>query len=194
MKTSKGSLLIAYMAVIVWLSVALPSRLSGQTAAVKPSNGRGSSTEQWSLQVEQVDPGNVDLAYDFQVAIYENLVAELRKAEVFQQVIREGDRKAREVPDLLVLKTIVENYTPGSETQRAVTTVAGTTKLTVRSQILTPESKAVLERTVTGDVRFFGSNLRATQNLVRNIAKAIEQSSLAVSEESSAILSGITEF
>jgi hypothetical protein len=194
MQTSKGSLLIAHMVVIVWLSVALPSQLCGQTAAVKPYSGTGSSTEQWSLQVDQVDPGNVGLAYDFQIAIYENLVAELRKAKVSQQVLREGDRKILEVPDLLVLKTIVENYTPGSETQRAVTTVAGATKLTVRSQILTRESKVVLERTVTGDVRFVGSNLRATQNLARNIAKAIEQSSLAVSKQSSATISGITEF
>ena len=160
MKTSKGSLPIDYMAVIVWLSVALSSQLSGQTTAVKHSNGSGSSTTQWSLQVDQVDLGNVDLAYDFQIAIYENLVAELRKAEVFQQVLREGDSKARKIPDLLVLKTTVESYTPGSETQRAVTTVAGATKLTVRSQILTPESKVVLDRTVTGDVRFFGRNLR----------------------------------
>lgn len=187
MKTSKWSLLIACVAVIVWFTVALPSQLYGQTA-VKPSDKSASPAAKWCVQVDQVDPGNVDLAYDFQVAIYENLVAELRKTQVFQQVLREGNRNAREIPNLLVLKTTVESYTPGSETKRAVTTIAGATKLTVRSQILTPESKVVLERTVTGNVRFFGSNLRATQNLARNMAKAIEQSSLTVPEQTSAIL------
>ena len=34
----------------------------------------------------------------------------------------------------------------------------------------------MLERTVNGNVLFFGSNLRATHNLARNIAKMIKQS------------------
>ena len=81
---------------------------------------------------------------------------------------------------MLILKTMVVKYTPGSETQRAVTTVSGATKLTVWSQLITREGRIVLERTVNGDVRFFGSNLRATHNLARNIAKAIKQSNAAM--------------
>jgi len=92
------------------------------------------------------------------------------------------------INSLYALKTTVEKYTPGSETKRAVTTVSGATKLTVRSQLLTRDGKVVMDRTVDGNVRFFGSNLRATQNLARNIAKAIQQSSLAGSEQPSAIL------
>jgi hypothetical protein len=56
--------------------------------------------------------------------------------------------------------------------------VTGATKLTVRSQLLTRDGKVVVERTVHGDVHFFGSNLRATHNLARNIAKAIEKTPL----------------
>jgi len=56
-----------------------------------------------------------------------------------------------------------------------VTTVSGATKLTARSQLVTRDGKIVLDRTVQGNVRFFGSNLRATHNLARNIAKAIKQ-------------------
>jgi c-di-AMP phosphodiesterase-like protein len=73
---------------------------------------------------------------------------------------------------------MVVKYTPGSETQRAVTTVSGATKLMVRSQLVTREGEVVLERTVNGNVRFFGGNLRATHNLARNIAKVIKQSAL----------------
>jgi len=92
------------------------------------------------------------------------------------------------INSLYALKTTVEKYTPGSETKRAVTTVSGATKLTVRSHLLTRDGKVVMDRTVDGNVRFFGSNLRATQNLARNIAKAIQQPSLAASEQPSAIL------
>jgi hypothetical protein len=190
MKTSKCNLSIACLIALVAIILALPGHLPGQTGAAKSSGGNEASATPWSIQVDQVDAGNLDLAYSFQIAIYENLVEELKKTKQFPQVFRDGDQKASEVPNLLVLKTTVEKYTPGSETQRAVTTVSGATKLTVRSQLLTREGKVVLERTVNGDVRFFGSNLRVTRNLARNIAKTIEQSHVSGSGQPSAILTG----
>ena len=190
MKTSKCDLSIACVIALVAIIPALPGPLHGQTAASKPSGGNGTAATRWSVQVNQVDPGNLGLAYSFQIAIYENLLAELKKTSQFEQVLREGDLKASEVPNLLVLKSTVEKYTPGSETRRAVTTVSGATKLTVRSQLLTREGKVVLERTVNGNVRFFGSNLRATHNLARNIAKTIKQSSWSGSQESTPTISG----
>jgi len=182
MTTSKRNSWTFCVAASVTIAVALSGRLTGQTAAVKPSGGSNGSGTQWSLQVERIDPGTLDLAHSFQVAIYENLLEELNKTKRFKYVLREGDSKASEIPDLLILKTTVVKYTPGSETQRAVTTVSGATKLTVRSQLVTREGKIVLESTVNGDVHFFGSNLRATHNLARNIAKAIKQSAWQGSE------------
>jgi hypothetical protein len=190
MKTSKCNLSIACVIGLVAIILALPGRLPGQTGAAKSSDGNGTSATRWSVQVDQVDPGSLDLAYSFQIAIYENLVEELKKTKQFQQVFRDGDLKASEVPNLLVLKTTVEKYTPGSETRRAVTTVSGATKLTVRSQLLTRGGEVVLERTVNGDVRFFGSNLRATHNLAHNIAKTIKQSPWSASGQPAAILTG----
>jgi hypothetical protein len=75
--------------------------------------------------------------------------------------------------------TTVVKYTLGSETQRAVTTVSGATKIMVWTQLLTRDGQIVLDRTVNGNVRFFGSNLRATNNLARNIAKTLEKSNVA---------------
>jgi hypothetical protein len=190
MKTSKCNLSIACGIALVAITLALPDRLPAQTAAAKSSGANGAPATRWSVQIDQVDPGNLDLAYSFQIAIYENLVDELNKTKQFQQVFRDGDHRAGALPNLLVLKTTVEKYTPGSETRRAVTTVSGATKLTVRSQLLTREGKVVFEHTVNGDVRFFGSNLRATHNLARNIAKTIKQSSLAGSGQPTAILTG----
>jgi hypothetical protein len=189
MKISRRFLSIIYIAAIMTIMV-FPAWLPAQTAAVKSADASSGSAMQWSVQVDSVNPGDIELAYSFQVAIYENLLEELNKTKQFKEVFRDGDRKANEVPNLLVLKTTVEKYTPGDETRRAVTTVSGATKLRVRSQLLTREGKVVLERTVNGDVRFFGSNLRATYNLARNIAKEMKESPLSVSEQTSAIATG----
>ena len=176
---------MACVTAILVVAVVLPL----QSATVK-SSGSGTSATHWSVQVDQVDPGTLDLSYSFQVAIYENLMEELKKTKQFPQVFRDGDLKASEVPNLLVLKTTVEKYTAGSETRRAATTVSGATKLTVRSQLVTREGKVVLDRTVDGEVRFFGSNMRATHNLARKIAKAIKQSNVPGSGQPIAILTG----
>jgi hypothetical protein len=179
MKTNRRVSSVLLAVVIVILTVTHPSQLPAQTAAAKSSGGRNSSTAaQWSVQVDRVNPGDVNLASSFQIAIYENLLDELSKTKRFKQVLRDGDRSASDTSDLLILKTAVQKYTPGSETRRAVTTVSGATKLTVRSQLCTPDGQIILERTVDGNVRFLGSNLRATHNLARNVAKAIKQSSL----------------
>jgi hypothetical protein len=189
MKTSKRKRNSWIMCMVfVALSVAFPGGLPAQTAAAT-SSAAGNSM-QWNVQVDRVDPGALDLAYSFQFAIYENLLEELNKTKQFKQVYRDGDRNAGEVPNLLFLKTTVEKYTPGSETRRAVTTVSGSTKLTVRCRLVTREGKVVLERTVNGDVRFFGSNLKVTHGLARNIAKVLKHSSWSGSEQPTAVLAG----
>ncbi len=134
-------LVLAVTGVII--TVAQPP-LPAQTAAAKSSPGRNSpSVPQWSVQVDKVGPGDVNLAPSFQIAIYESLLDELNKTKRFKQVLRDGDRHANDVSDLLILKTTVQKYTAGNETQRAVTTVSGATKLTVRSQLCTRQSAPV---------------------------------------------------
>lgn len=167
MITSKATFLFVLAAAFITINFAHPLRSYAQT-----------SSRQWNAQVTKVDSGQVNLEPSFQIAIYESLLDELSKTRRFKQVLRDGDREASEVSDLVILKTMVEKYSPGSETKRAVTTVAGATKLTVRSQLCTRDGKIVVERTVNGNIRFMGSNLRATHNLARNIAKVIKQSSL----------------
>ena len=182
MKTSKTNSWIFCVAASVTIAVAFSGLLAAQTATVKSSGANSGSGTHWSVQVERIDPGQLELAHAFQVAIYENLLEELNHTKRFKYVVREGDSKASEIPQLLILKTMVVKYTPGSETKRAVTTVSGATKFTVRSQLVTSEGRIVLESTVNGNVRFFGGNLRATHNLARNIAKMIKQSALPTSE------------
>jgi hypothetical protein len=133
---------------------------------------------QWRVEVNPIDAAGSSIAPEFKIAIYENLLTELTKAKQFSAVLRSGDSSANGVSNLLILKTTVESYTPGSETKRAVTTVTGATKLKVQSQLCTKDGRVVLERVVDGNVRFFGGNLRATHNLARNVVKAIKQGTL----------------
>jgi len=165
----KGSI-AAIAVVIAIMQVALPPEMMARTSR--------SMAPRWSVQVNKVDAGNIPIGPAFTAAIYENLLDELRKSKQFKEVFRSGDRNANGLPDLLILKTTVEAYTAGSETRRAVTTVRGATKLRVRSQFLTREGQMIMERTLDGNVRFFGGNLRATHNLARNVATAVEQSKL----------------
>ncbi len=172
----------AGLAAVAVVATAFSTQLAGQTVQSKPVQNSGLGAR-LSVQVQRIDPGHLELAHSFQIAIYENLLDELNRKKGFKQVLREGDSRAAGIPDLLILKTMVVKYTPGSETQRAVTTVSGATKLTVRSRMVTRDGKIILDCTVNGNVRFFGSNLRATQNLARNIAKAIQQSASHGSEQ-----------
>jgi hypothetical protein len=142
--------------------------------------GNKAGTGAWSLQVEQVNPGAVGLEPSFRAAIYENLIEELAKAKVFKHVFRSGDRSANDVSDLLILKTMVQKYAPGSETRRAVTTLKGATKLNVRIQLADRAGHVLLEKAVNGNVRFIGGNLRATHNLAHNIAEKIKGSAMPV--------------
>lgn len=160
-----------YSAVLVVLALTL-------LAASRPLLFAEPSAARWRVQLDQVDSGDVNIEPAFKVAIYENLVDELTKTKQFKEVLRSGDRSANGRPDLLILKTIVEAYTPGSETRRAVTTVSGATKLRVRSRLCTSQGQVVMEFVVDGNVRFFGGNLRATHNLARNVAHDIQKTKL----------------
>jgi hypothetical protein len=167
------------VAVFILLLSALLFQLYVPTVLAQNSTaGKGGDAQQWSVQVDKVDPGNVIIERSFRDAIYENLLEELAKTKQFKQLYRSGDRNAKDVPRLLILKTTVQAYTPGSETKRAVTTVSGATKLNVRIQLVTPEGHQVLEHVVAGHVRFIGSNLRATHNLAHSVAATLKQSTL----------------
>jgi hypothetical protein len=146
--------------------------------AESSTTGKSGHAQPWSVQVDRVDPGDVGLEPSFGAAIYESLLEELGKTEQFKQLFRSGDRNATDVPSLLILKTTVQKYTPGSETRRAVTTVNGATKLKVRIQLVTREGKIMLEEVVDGNVRFIGGNLRATHNLAHNVAVTLKRSPL----------------
>lgn len=165
-----GSVRVATALVVALFTLAL---LPGAAHAAKSQ-----ASQPWSVQVDAVQAGDIALPADFRMAIYEELVNELVKNKQFDKVYRDGDRNAESAPNLLILKTTMRKFSQGNETQRAVTTVSGWTKLNVRSQLFTRDGKLVLEYFVDGSVRFMGSNLHATHILAHNVAVTLKRSTL----------------
>ena len=127
------------------------------------------------IQVAAIESEDLPVPAEFRVALYERLIQQLEKRG-FQQVYRDGDRNAANVPGLIVLHSTVRRFKAGSERAREVTTVAGATSISVHCQFTNAEGKAVLERDVVGKVRFFGGNLRATYDFAKKASRVAYES------------------
>src|SRR3954466_3234510 len=104
----------------------------------------------YSIQVERIDSKVDGVPAEFSAAIYENLIDQLTKSGKFLQVLRSGDKRAANMPNVLTLKTTVEKFEEGSETKRAVTTVTGSTKVFVHMAAAGADGKAIAEKDVQG--------------------------------------------
>lgn len=123
-----------------------------------------------AIQVEMIQSDEIKLPAEFQISLYENLIRQLEKQGTFSHVYRDGDRKAANAADLVVLHSTVRGFKAGSERARQVTTVAGATSITIHCQFTSPDGKLLLERDVNGKVRFFGGNLKATYDFAKKAA------------------------
>jgi Domain of unknown function (DUF4410) len=130
-----------------------------------------------AIQIEPVEIGDVKMPPEFRVAVYEHLLAEMSKSGRFQHVFRSGDRAAADVPDLVILRMKVIGFKQGSERTRAMTTVAGATSVELGVQVTSRDGKVLVDRDVEGKVRFFGGNLRATNDFSKKVAEILRQSS-----------------
>jgi hypothetical protein len=123
-----------------------------------------------AIQVEMIQSDETKLPAEFQIALYENLIRQLEKQGGFEHVYRDGDRRAAGASDLVVLHGTVRGFKAGSEKARKVTTVSGATSVTIHCQFTSPDGKSLFERDVSGKVRFFGGNLRATYDFAKKAA------------------------
>jgi len=128
-----------------------------------------------AIEVEMIQPGEINLPAEFQVALYENLVQQLQKEGGFSQVYRDGNRNATDASDLVILHTVVTSFKKGSELERNLTTVGGATSVTVHCKFTDKEGKVLLERDINGKVRLFGDNLKATNDFAKKVAKAASE-------------------
>jgi hypothetical protein len=150
-----------------WLSV---SALAFVANPVSAEENRSPKIKAAAIQVEMIQSDEIKLPAEFQIALYENLIRQLEKQGGFEQVYRDGDRRAASAADLVILHSTVRGFKAGSERARQVTTVAGATSITIHCQFTSPDGKSLLERDVNGKVRFFGGNLKATYDFAKKAA------------------------
>jgi hypothetical protein len=124
-----------------------------------------------AIQVDMIHSDEIKLPAEFQVSMYEDLVRQLQKKGPFAHVYREGDRNAPSAADLVILRSNVTGFKEGSQRKREVTTVAGETQIKIHCVFSDKDGKTLLEADVTGKVRFFGGNLRATYDFAKATTK-----------------------
>jgi hypothetical protein len=122
------------------------------------------------IQVAMIQSDDIAVPAEFRVALYENLIHQLEQRG-FQHVYRDGDRDAAGAANLVVLHSTVGRFKAGNEMARQVTTLAGATSINVHCQFTNMEGQPLLEQDVTGKVRFFGGNLRATYDFAKKASR-----------------------
>jgi hypothetical protein len=145
----------------------IPHMVTGQTAAKpKPS----------VIQIAMVETGDVQIPAEFRFAVYESLVERLRASGAFQKVYRSGDHAADGIQDLVTLHSRVDAFKEGSQTKRQLTTVLGATTVDVQASVTARDGRTLMDKKVTGKVRFFGENLGVTNDIAKRITKLVSAS------------------
>jgi hypothetical protein len=154
-----------------FLAVALLAPLiSSAQAPVQPKLSAS------AIQIATPEVGDIPIPAEFRYAVYERLVQQVRAAGVFQHVYRMGDRAAASVPDLVTLHTKVEAFKEGSQTERELVTVLGSTKVDITASVTAHDGHPLVNEKITGRVRYFGENLGVTNDLAKRITKLLQQS------------------
>jgi len=163
--------MIRYSAPCLSLVLAL-----GCTLAVSAADPAPKKLSASAIQIAMVETGDTQIPAEFRYAMYEHLIEQVRQAGTFQKVFRGGDHEADRIPDLVTLHTKVEKFTEGSQTKRELTTVMGATKVDISATVTARDGHTLVDQKVTGKVRFFGENLRATNDLAKRISKLLTAS------------------
>ena len=170
---TRGAVSVIFAVVLACALLLMAGSLLGQ-----PGSGDSKSAQKFSassIQIEPMDPSDVPMPPEFRVAIYENLVAQIRKTGKFQHVYRSGDKDAASAPDLVTLRTTAQSFKKGSQKERDVVTVAGSSSIILKVHITDHAGRPLVDRDVEGKVRFFGENLRVTYDFSKKVAAIIRE-------------------
>jgi hypothetical protein len=165
-------------AIVCSLSLALS--FSGPTLRAKENPQVKMKAD--AIQVKMIKADRITLPAEFQVSLYENLITQLEKRNVFKRVYRDGDQTSDASPNLIVLQCAVQKFEKGSEKMRQVTTVAGATSITLRCQFRDKDGNSFLERDIAAKVRFFGGNLNATYDFAKKAANVAAENFSTIAE------------
>lgn len=170
---TRGVVSVIFAVVLACALLLMVGPLLGQ-----PGSGDSKSAQKFSassIQIEPMDPSDVPMPPEFRVAIYEDLIAQIRKTGKFQHVYRSGDKEAASAPDLVTLRTTAQSFKKGSQKEREVVTVVGSSSIILKVHITDRAGRPLVDRDVEGKVRFFGENLRVTYDFSKKVAAIIRE-------------------
>jgi hypothetical protein len=162
---------VLHLFALVCALLLMVGSVTGQTGSGDSKSAQKFSSS--SIQIEPTDPGDIPMPPEFRMAIYENLITQITKTGKFQHVYRSGDKDAASASDLVTLHTTARAFTKGSQKKREVTTVSGSTKMTLNVHITDHAGQPIVDREVDGKVRFLGENLRVTYDFSKKVAKIV---------------------
>jgi len=171
MKRNRALKILGFLAMLVsQLAIAQPAASRQSDSKVKPQKLSASA-----IQIEPIEAGDSTIPPEFRFAIYERLIERVSKDGAFQKVYRSGDQEAKNVADLVTLRTKVGKFTEGSQLRRELTTVSGGTTVDVITTVAARDGHVLFESDLSGKVRFFGENLGVTNDLAKRIAKLLRE-------------------
>ncbi|MGA7634778.1 MAG: hypothetical protein WCB11_28770 [Terriglobales bacterium] len=168
---SRTAVSVVFRMVLACVFLFMVGFLIGQPGSGDPKRAQKFSAS--SIQIEPTDPGDVPIPPEFRIAIYENLITQIEKTGKFQHIYRSGDKDAASAPDLVTLHITARSFTKGSQKKREVTTVTGSTSLTMNVRITDHSGQPIVDRDVRGKVHFLGENLRATYDFSKKVANIV---------------------
>jgi hypothetical protein len=171
-------LLSAFAALLLAGGLSFAAQAQGQAPAKPPAPLQLKAS---AIQIEQIQADEVKLPAEFQASLYENVVEQISNTKRFEHVYRDGDHRAADAADLVILHSTVTGFKEGSARARQATTVMGATSVKVHVVINDRNGKFLLETDVSGRVIFFGENLRATYDFGKKVAGVVKENFVAAS-------------
>ena len=130
--------------------------------------------------MERIDPGQLDLAHFFQVAIYESLIEELNKTHRFKYVFREGDSKASDDSQLADLDNDRGEIYAWERNAARSDNCERSDKVKRAESAGYPRWKDCARSPGERECSLLRQQFARDHNLARNIAKAITKSDVAM--------------
>jgi Domain of unknown function (DUF4410) len=122
---------------------------------------------QVALPTESVD----GVPPQFPIGLYEELVAQLGKSGMFENVWRQGDGHADS--DVLMLHVDILQVKKGSARLRGLVPFAGPTVIKAHIRLSNASNQLLLDEEVSGAERLRGENIVATKHLAKRIKKEL---------------------
>jgi hypothetical protein len=131
------------------------------------SEAQGRCSVQVMLPTESVD----GIPPQFPIGLYEELVAQLSKSGMFENVWRQGD--GRSDSDVLMLHVDILQVKKGSARLRGLVPFAGPTVIKAHIRLTDASNRVLLDKDMNGAERLRGENIVATRHLSQRIKKEL---------------------